>query len=641
MAAAAFLGAALVFAVQPMLARAVLPWFGGAPTVWVVSLLFFQSALLAGYAYAHLIERTGAVRTHLVLMLLSLALLPIAPDPTLAPTAGPVPRLLLLLTATIGVPYVLLSATAPLLQARAAASSHARPYRLYAWSNAGSLLALLAYPALIEPNLGTRAQTLAWSAGHALFAVLLVVVLWRVRDLPRPPALQIPSRRDAARWFGLAACGTATLMTVSEAIAQDLSVTPILWVLPLALYLLSFVLAFAGRATGRLVPPALVLALAVLWWVLDRGYRVSWGLQLGAWCGGLFVVCLALHGALWRTRPDPRFVTAYNLWIAAGGAGGGLLVAVVAPLCVPHYLELHLTLLLAWLACATSWRATGFAPAEGRRLLIVAVTLLLAVGLGRDAWKRVRGADALTRSFFGVLEVKRYGRGDREIRHLLDGRISHGFQYTAPNRRREPTAYFAPHTGIGRVLSMPGGPRRVGILGLGVGTLAAYGRPGDVYRFYELNPDVERVARAHFSFLEDSAAQIEVEPGDARLTLASQAPQRYDVLAVDAFSGDAIPTHLLTREAMVLYLTHTAPGGVLAINTSNRHADLTRVVSAHAERLGLAARRVRAKARSPLGPYLSDWVLLSRSPLPFGEPLSTPDPVTWSDDHAPVLPLLR
>lgn len=646
-AAAAFSGAALVFLVQPMLARCVLPWFGGAPTVWIVSLLFFQAALLVGYAYAHLIERTGALRLHLALLLLSMVLLPITPDPAGAPTPDQSATRVLLwvLTVTVGVPYVLLSATAPLLQARAAADADARPYRLYAWSNAGSLLALLAYPLGVEPLLGTRAQTHAWSAGYALFAGLLLAVFWRVRDLPRPPALRVPSKRDAAAWFALAACGSAALMAISEAIAQDLSVTPLLWVLPLALYLLSFVLCFAGDrwSPRRLVIPSTVLALAALWWVIDRGYDVSWRLQLAAWCAGLFVLCVALHGELWRARPEPRHLTAYYLWIAAGGAFGGLVVAVLAPLWVPHHLELHLTLLAAWLLCGWRWRraTSELQSSDGRTLLVLAVALALGVGLGRDAWRRVRGADTLTRGFFGVLKVKRYGAGDRALLHLLDGRISHGFQYLAPARRTEPTAYFAPHTGIGKALSRPGSARRVGVLGLGVGTLAAYGRAGDVFHFYEINPDVARVARARFTYLADSPARVEVRLGDARLTLAREAPAAYDVLAVDAFSGDAIPTHLLTREAVSLYLRHLAPGGVLAINVSNRHADLTRVVRAHAAHLGWSARRVRAKSRSPLGPYLSDWVLLAEVAVDFGEPLETGSPLTWTDDHAPVLPLLR
>jgi SAM-dependent methyltransferase len=538
---------------------------------------------------------------------------------------------------TAAIPYVLLSATAPLLQARAAAVRDPRPYRLYAWSNAGSFGALLAYPFLVEPWLGTHAQTLAWSGGYALRVALLGAVLWRVRDAEPPPALEVPGRRQAVLWFALAACGTAVLMTVSEAIAQDLSVTPLLWVLPLGLYLLSFVVCFGGAP--RLPLGVLALALVGMWWVVAQGYAVSWQIQLAMWCAGLFVVCVALHGALWTARPEPRHLTSFYIWVAAGGAAGGAAVAVCAPLVLPHHLELHGVLVACWLLCGWSWRAGSgaFAAREGRTAVVVGFALVLSGLLGVDAWKRVGGAEQLTRSFYGVLKVKRYGRGDREILHLLDGRISHGFQFVA--RPHEPTAYFVPHSGIGRLLSR--GAKRVGVLGLGVGTLAAYGRAGDVYRFYELNPDVTEVARGRFTFLDDSAAEVDVVPGDARLSLAAEAPQRYDVLAVDAFSGDAIPTHLLTREAIALYRRHLAPGGVLAINVSNRHANLPRVVRAHAERTGWVAHRVRSKARSPLGPYLSDWILLSPAPLDFGEPLETGDPVDWTDDHAPVLPILR
>ena len=635
MAAAALMSAALVFGVQPMLARALLPRFGGTPTVWVVSLLFFQAALLAGYVYAHLVHSRGALRVHLGLLALSLLLLPLAPGTAPPPPDAPTLALLSQLALTAGVPYVLLSATAPLLQAH----QRDRPYRLYAWSNAGSFGALAAYPLLVEPWLGTTAQLTAWSIGYGALVVVLVAVLWRARDAAHPQPLALPARRDALRWFALAACGTAALMTVSEAIAQDLSVTPLLWVLPLGLYLLSFVVCFGGAP--RLPLPALVVALAAMWWVVSRGYAVSWQLQLTTWCAGLLALCVALHGELWRARPTAENLTAFYIQVAAGGAFGGLLVAVVAPLAIPLHLELHLTLVAAWLLCGWSWRdATHgpFAAREGRTAIVLGLAALLALGLGLDAWKRLRGADH-RRSFYGVLKVKTYGTGDRQIVHLLDGRISHGFQYAAPERRREPTAYFVPHSGIGRVLSE--GKRSVGVLGLGVGTLATYGRPGDRYRFYELNPDVADIARTRFTYLGDSTATVDVVLGDARLSLAAESPHRFDVLAVDAFSGDAIPTHLLTREAIALYLRHLAPDGVLATNVSNRHADLPRVVRAHAEHFGLHVRRVRAKSKSRLGPYLSDWLLLSRHALPHGEALEPGATVVWTDDHAPVLPILR
>ncbi len=648
MPAAVFLGAGLLFLVQPVLARFVLPWFGGAPAVWTTCLLFFQAALLLGYGYAHWLHRLGrrGVHLHLGLLCASLLLMPVTPDASWKPSGDewPTARLLALLASTAGVPYVLLAATAPLVQAQAAARSDARPYRLYAWSNAGSLIALAAHPLLLEPALGARAQTLAWSAGYGVFAALLWWALRGAVDAPRGPA-RAPRHRDRALWFGLSACGSALLLAVSDAIAEDLSVTPLLWVLPLSLYLLSFVVAFAGdRWTARaLTGPGLVVALGLLWWVLHLGYKVGWALQLGAWSGALFVACLALHGELARARPGPSHLTGYYLWLSAGGAFGGLVVAVVAPLLVPQRLELHGILLCAWLLYGVAWLRGGlpaFGAREGRVALVVAGGLLLSGALGYDAWRRIRGAEVLTRSFFGVLKVKEYGEGERRVRHLLDGRISHGFQYLDEARRGEPTAYFHRHSGVGEVLGAPAGPRRVGVLGLGVGTLASYARPGDAWRFYEINPDVVRVARSAFSYLEDAAASVEVVVGDARLALEREAPQGFDVLVVDAFSGDAIPTHLLTDEAMRLYLRHLAPEGVLAINVSNRHAELPRVVVEHARRLGLGVVSRRTSERYPtLGWYRAHWLLLAARPLVGEAPEG--EPVEWTDDFAPVLPILR
>lgn len=651
----AFLGAALVFAVQPMLAAFVLPWFGGSPAVWTTSLLFFQALLLAGYAYAHGVARLGrrGVHLHLTLLALSLLTLPITPgaawrppDPT-APTA----RLLALLAASVGLPYLLLSATAPLLQARWAAASTRSPYPLYAWSNAGSLLALAVFPLAIAPALGALHQTHGWSLAYAAFALLLGGALWTTRHhAPAAPATggPAPTRFDRLAWVGFSACGTALLMSVSDAITQDLSVTPLFWVVPLLLYLATFVICF-GRpqlASRAVFGPLLVIALGALAWVLHEGWRAAWWAQLGTYCGGLFAGCMLCHGELVRHRPGPAHLTAFYLWISAGGALGGLFVAVLAPLLFPMHLELHVALLGTWALFGAvllrAVRARPFARTGATRAAVLTLGALLAAALGHHAWGRLRGDTELHRSFFGTLQVKRYvlPKSGRTVVHLLDGRISHGYQIEGDPR---PTAYFVPESGIGQVLSRPGPPRRVGIVGLGVGTLAAYGRPGDTFRFYELNPDVAAVARAHFTFLAESAAVVDVVLGDGRLAIAREVDEPpLAVLALDAFSGDAIPTHLITREAIALYLERLAPDGILAVNVSNRHADLTRVVRAHAARFSLNLAWIRAEASSPLGPYRSDWMLLSRAPLPVeGDPPGEGAPVEWTDDHAPVLTLLR
>lgn len=672
-ALAAAVGAALLFSVQPIIARCLLPTFGGTAAVWTTCLLFFQSLLLVGYAYAHALARAAggrALAVHGVLLLASLALLPITPDAEpIDPTAA-TEQLLLALTVAVGLPYTLLSATAPLLQARAAAAEQARPYRLYAWSNAGSIGGLLAHPLLIEPALGAQAQTFGWSVAYGGFAALMIAALVTTRAAHAAAAAgPRPDRGTRALWVGLTATGVALLMSVTDAISLDLTVTPLFWVVPLLLYLLTFVIAF-GRpewAAARWWLPGGLIAAAGLMALVNVGWRAPWMIQLGGYWVALFAGCMALHGALVRLRPEPGRLTAFYLHTAAGGALGGVLVALVGPALSPAPVELPLAVLCGYgLVIAAERRrraaardevaeeAAGDAPAErwrsadGPRLLLIAGALSLLAAGATPTWRRVQGDTDLYRGFYGALQVKRYRADEprRGIVHLLDGRISHGYQRLDPTRRREATAYFAPQTGIGRVLSRAQPtPRRVGIVGLGAGTLAAYARPGDAFVFFEINPDVASIAEAHFSFLADAPSPVEVVLGDGRQSLAARPPQGYDVLVLDAFSGDAIPAHLLTREAMELWLSHLRDDGVLAINVSNHHADLARVVRAHAATFALSFTRVRARARSPLGPYFSDWMLLARDPSALAElpppPAAADDMIEWTDDFSPLLPILH
>jgi hypothetical protein len=435
-------------------------------------------------------------------------------------------------------------------------------------------------------------------------------------------------------------------MAMTEVLCQDLSVTPLLWVLPLTAYLLSFILAFGSARWSRrgLVSPLFVLAILGVLALLHLGYRAHWAVQLVGWCAAIFVCCTACHGALVRSRPADDRLTGFYLWMALGGALGGIFVGVIAPLIFSMHLELHLALLTAWALWATEpHTAEGFAAHDARRLAQWGLTLVIVAGLGHHAWRRHRGEATLYRSFFGVLQVKTYTtRKGTRVRHLLDGRISHGYQFLDA-RAAAPTAYFGPQTGIGQLLSAPGADRRIGIIGLGVGTLAAYGRPGDTIVFSEINPDVIDVARTHFTYLQDSAAEVRVDLADGRKAI-ERATRPFDVLVLDAFSGDAIPTHLLTVEAFATYLDGLAPDGRLAVNVSNRHADLARVVRGLADAHGLHWRWRRAHARSPFGRYRSDWMVLARRPellaeIEAGTPSKTPS-VVWTDDHAPLLPLM-
>lgn len=688
LAGAIFLGACLVFIVQPMLGRFILPWFGGSPAVWTACMLFFQVLLLGGYAYAYGLARFAGLQRqamiHLGVLLLSLVVLPITPE---APTdagithEGPqVAHILVLLLISVGLPYFTLSTTSPLLQSWAAALMAARasapssasnsrsPYRLYALANAGSLLALLGYPAVVEPTLGAVAQTQVWSVAYCVFVLFAggttVQVIRGSRQTAASFSLNAVERGpraplgDRVLWVALTAVASALLLATTHAISQDIGVSSSLWVWPLALYLATFILCFGDErwADRRIWGPILAVSLAALAYVIDQGHQIDVMVQIVVHCVALFAACMVCHGEVVRLKPGPGRLTGFYMATAVGGALGGVFVGLIAPQVFTIYLEQPLclvavVLLYAWIL----WRDEGSTLHGGRpRALWGALgvgALALAVSLGWTMSRRYRGAEAMTRSFFGTLQVKHYGASepDEHIINLLDGRISHGYQFVDPEKRRAPTAYFIPESGIGRALTYgpEGAPRRIGILGLGVGTLAAYGRPGDQITFYEINPDVVRVADEHFHYISDSAAKVDVRLGDGRLLLEHEPPQRFDVLALDAFSGDAIPTHLMTREAFQLYARHLSPTGVLAVNVSNNHVDITRLVATMGHEMGWQALGVSATDRaSVLGAFTSDWMLLTkderlltwakergrarRVPPHPGMPL-------WTDDYAPVL----
>src|SRR5882672_11355232 len=638
-AGAIFLGAFLLFQVQPILAKAILPWFGGAPAVWTTCMLFFQSLLLAGYAYAHASGRRLKPRTqgilYLFLLAAALATLPITPVyriPAGGPEA-PVLAILLLLVRCVAAPYLLLSASSPLLQAWSVAGRDSSPYRLYALSNAGSLLALISYPVMIEPWLTSRQQGLAWSAAFGLFALLsanCVRVLWiSGAGGALPPAAVAPdpdspswSRR--LLWLALPACASTLLLAVTAQMCQEVAVVPFLWVLPLALYLLSFILPFENDRwySRSWCLPVLVLALILLTSALALGPRVGILYGVGVYSAGLFVCCLFCHGELASRRPAARHLTAYYLMISLGGALGGVFVEVLAPLLFRGFDELYVGLI----ACGVL--AAGFVltdPANiiaGRRmwspmhLWIVAVVGLIGLVFGMRLLQRTRPDLRELRNFYGILRVADLpdpdGRGT--IRFLTSGGTRHGQQFRDPERRRMPTAYYAHRCGIGILLDELSAepPRRMGIVGLGAGILAAYGRPGDVIRFYELDPQVIQVARSEFTFLEDSTAAIEIVPGDARLSLGRETAEApFDVLVVDAFSSDAIPVHLLTQECFDLYARTLTPAGVLALHVSTRHLDLAPLVAALAGTIGRAAWEIHTSEDAERGIMDARWILVS------------------------------
>ncbi len=658
-----FLGAFLLFLIEPLFAKIILPWFGGSAAVWAVCLVFFQSALLLGYAYADFVSRRLSERRqmmlHIALLLVSLLLLPIAPGARWRPSPSDDPawRILGLLTASIGLPFVLLSSTSPLVQ-----TWHARrrpgsdPYHLFALSNLASFLALLSYPFLIEPRTASHAQLLGWSVAYGAFVCVCAYAALAGRGAGLPERVSADGSavttgwRDKFLWLSLSACGSMLLLSVTNHLTQNVAPVPLLWVLPLALYLLTFALVFQRRSVYHrwLMVWLLAVALASLGYGLYKpGFTRSIQVSVPLFCAGLFICCLFCNGELYRRKPAARELTSYYLTISFGGALGAVFVGLVAPQIFRNLYELPLTLLLtAVLALAVMWPA-GRLP----RLFWAAAAAALCGVLALNVRSRHADAIVMVRNFYGALRVTQTMDAHRPIRTLYNGTIDHGEQFLAPELSRKATSYYSEESGIGLAMeNCCAGPKRAGIIGLGTGTLAVYGKPGDVFRFYDINPQVVEIARTYFTYLRDSPAKTEIVPGDARLSLEREATQQFDVLAVDAFSGDAIPVHLLTLEAMRLYLRHLKPDGVLAIHTSNRYLELAPVVKQLADAVGCAAVTIRNEDDDDNLVSSSDWVLVTRNrkflELPeiagATEEIKVPPGLRpWTDDYNNLFQILR
>jgi len=674
-AATIFLSAFLLFQVQPILAKLILPWFGGAAAVWTISLAFYQLTYLLGNLYAYfLIQRGGwrsSARLHSLFLLGSLLLLPIVPSSFWRPSGSedPVWRILGLLFATIGLPFLLLSATSPLLQSwHTRNRPGARPYRFYALSNAGSLLALLSYPVAVEPLLPTRRQAWIWSLAYGCFAVLCAVIAFRQPVAgPLPPERQREERPDwklQSLWLALAATASALLLSITHYISQNIAAVPLLWIVPLSLYLLSLILCFEGRRWYRrpFFLRLLPVALGGMAYALSPEFENAGPqLQIPLFCVGLFICCMACHGEMADLKPRPEFLTLFYLMVSAGGALGGIFVALVAPRVLRGFYELPVALGLCGVFLMIAlFRRPHSAPEKlGRPVLLAlsGLTAVLLVFLFHVIQLESRQALVMVRNFYGVLRVNDIpSDGIRpSVRQLRNGTIVHGAQILDVVRRGAPTTYFGPQSGAGIALlaARQRGPIRVGVIGLGVGTLAAYGRKGDHYSFYEINPLVVDLAQSQFDFVRESPAQIDVIPGDARLSLEGEAPQNFDVFLVDAFSGDAIPVHLLTREAFELYFRQLRPQGVLAIHVSNRFLDLPPVVEAGARAVGAHAVKI-ASAEDPANAiFQATWMLLTRPAEPGVPALSTALPPgvaspgdqrvvrTWTDDYSNLLQILK
>jgi hypothetical protein len=663
----------LLFQVQPIIAKIILPWFGGTAAVWTICLLFFQAVLLLGYVYAHALVRylkpRAQMAVHIGLLAVSALALPVYPNVAWKPTGTEEPtlRILGLLAATVGLPYFLLSTTGPLVQAWYARQfKGAMPYRLYALSNLGSMFALLSYPFLFEPMFATRQQAVMWSAGYGAFVLLCAVTAFAAsKSFAAGQALEDevverPGPRQYALWLALPACASVLLLAVTNHLSQNVAAIPFLWVLPLSIYLLTFILCFDGKGWYRRNPYLQLLAVAVFSMAyalgVDAQGNVPVKVMVPLFGMGLFTCCMACHGELVRLKPHPRYLTHFYVAISAGGALGGLLVGVAAPRLFKGYWEMPLGLVLC--AGVVAWALSADTePTWYRTLPAGVISGLLTIGLGvyvgLQLRESTRDSRVLVRNFYGGLRVRDSGPPTMldSTRTLTHGTINHGEEYLNPARRDLPTTYYGPNTGVGLAIreKQKTGAIRVGVIGLGTGTIAAYGRLGDYYRYYEINPLVPWLARSEFFFLPDCKAKLDIAMGDARLSLEREPPENFDVLAVDAFSSDSIPVHLLTREAMELYFHHLKPDGILAVHVSNRYLDLQPVLLGESRATGKLARVVDTEDDDTQDVFGATWVLLVSPDAGF-----TPTEISssaeigskrtvrlWTDDYSNLFQILK
>lgn len=743
-AIAIFLGAFLLFLVQPILGKMILPWFGGTPAVWTTCMLFFQVLLLGGYAYAAVLTRTlrprGQALVHAGLLIVTLSLLPITPSEFWKPTDGgqPAGRILLMLLACVGFPYFLLSATSPLVQTWFAHANPGRsPYRLYALSNVGSLGALLVYPLAIEPQIGTTQQGVYWSVGFAIFVLVAAAMAWQLRTMTQPSAPPAQSNSnvasselvkvswwDRAIWLGLPALASMMLLAVTNHLCQDVAVVPFLWIAPLSLYLISLIICFDRDQWYKSYLFALLAIFVILFacdmafmayvyqntseqprWVRLMKYDIR--LLVSVYLSLFFFGCMLCHGEVVRRRPKPEKLTEFYLTNSAGGALGGVIVALICPLVFTTFAELKIGIVLTFSlaicvllrdlqvfrrptestnrtgnhppkkrskskahtrsaaaapASATTSTPPGkppFALSTNLRYLVAMLGLVL-VGVVASAQALVYNAShsdgpkIQLRNFYGSLTVRDWYPDEEPLhgRALYHGTILHGYQFLTPGKELTPTTYYTESSGVGLTLRAirKETPIKVGAVGLGIGTVAAYGQHGDIYRFYEINPQIISLAKSNFDFLNKCPAEIQVVPGDARLSLEREEPQGFDALILDAFSGDSIPVHLLTREAIADYWRQLKPSGALIVHISNRYVNLEPIVNRLALEFNLHVAHIRSEDAEGLHISSSEWMVLVKDEQLLNHPSLVNfkiDPnrdsrfSLWTDDYNNLIQVLR
>ncbi len=717
-----FLSAFLLFQLQPLIGKHILPWFGGSPAVWTTCLLFFQTVLLGGYLYAHWVASWKNIRIqtliHGVLLLGTLLSLPVLPDPGWKPggVESPTWQILGLLVVTVGGPYFLLSTTGPLLQAWFHITHSGRsPYRLYALSNAGSLLGLILYPFIVEPLLSRNAQAFTWSATYLVFlsscgwCALQVGRTRATRAMSNmahrfevPPSqsraslftevslrahrpnenhtvsqagrredtneIASPGIQDFLSWVLMAACGSTLLMATTNQMCQNLIVIPFLWVLPLSLYLMTFIIAFEGNNRYRRVWCMPVFGVSSLSIPVVLRFETEIGilLPLLIYSTALFAGCMVCHGELERSKPAPRYLTGFFVAVAAGGALGGIFVTLAAPILFPSYWELYVALAGAGVLALARLFFDPQSPLGGGRpvwawCLIVAAFVGLVGSLMNAAAYEEQGSLAGSRSFYGVLHITQWEDEEKGIyREMYHGSVVHGTQFAETPLRGQATSYYGEGTGGWLALNdhprrIAREPLRIGVVGLGAGTMAALARDGDLIRFYEINPDVVRMSDEWFWYLRDTPARTEVVLGDARIQLERELAfgqeQQFDVLVGDAFNSGSIPMHLLTEECAQIYRKHLKDDGILAVHISANYFDLIPVSLGLAETLGWEAVVIDSDEKEYGAVWAATWVLITANHEFLESPMiqaarirwedNPPVPLKWTDDYSSLFHVLK
>jgi len=686
-----FVSSFLLLQIQPMVGKYILPWFGGTTSVWSASLLFFQILLTGGYAYTHwMIGRLPLQRQrkiHLSILAISCALLivntlfwdtPILPAASWKPVDSykPLFDVIKVLFVAVGIPYFLLATNSTLMQAWFIQKYPQRsPYPLYGVSNAASLVGLVTYPFLIEPLFSLKVQSFMWAGFYLLYAVMTGIRAWRINlFIGINPEFNQKTKSTGGRkptfgqyfsWIGLAGLGTLMLLSTTSQITQEIAPIPLLWILPLSIYLVSFVLTFSGKTwyDRRIFLILLLIStIGYIWFVVTASTDIM--LQIAIYTGLFFTVIMICHGELYRLRPEAERLTIFYLMVSIGGAVGGIFVNMVAPLLFKDFWEFQVGLSAIWILM-TIWlfRSPISIKSYIHYLVIVIVASATCIVIG-SILIQIRKYNNLNiiaqRNFYGVLSVKEYSAGDPDAHRyaLSHGITTHGYQFLSPEKRNLPTAYYVEDSGVGigfKFHPLRPNPLRVGVVGLGVGVLAAYGEDGDEFTFYEINPAILDIATSdYFNYLRDTKAKVDFVLGDGRISLdremALNGSNNFDYLIVDAFNSDSIPTHLLTKEAFKLYFQHLNSEGILAIHISNRYLNLRPVVWALSDFFDMESLTFTNKSQD-IRSSTSSWILVTNNRNFLANPqvikISVPrtyefDEIRiWTDDYSNLFQILK